>query len=71
MSYRETSYLAPRTAARVAREVQDLLKTPETGVLLQVDEATGLPANLQELTVSRRRVRDSKKQRFESGKCRR
>lgn len=53
MSYHDTShpYIAPRTAARLAREVQELLKLPEEGVKLIVDEATGLPPNLQELTV--------------------
>ena len=54
MSFHETSsrsYMAPRTAARIAREVQELLKSPETGVRLIVDEATGMPASLQEITV--------------------
>jgi hypothetical protein len=47
----EPYYLAPRTAARVVRDVQELLRNPEAGVRLIVDEATGLPANLRELTV--------------------
>lgn len=54
MSFHENaarSYMAPRTAARIAREVQELLKSPETGVRLIVDEATGMPASLQEITV--------------------
>ena len=54
MSFHENasrSYIAPRTAARIAREVQELLKSPETGVRLIVDEATGMPASLQEITV--------------------
>jgi hypothetical protein len=38
-------------AARLAREVRDLLVSPENGVRLVVDEATGLPSTLQELTV--------------------
>lgn len=51
MNHSESSFLGPRTAARVVRDVQELLKTPEAGVRLVVDEATGLPANLRELTV--------------------
>jgi hypothetical protein len=51
MSFSDRSNMAPRTAARLAREVRDLLVSPESGVCLVVDEATGLPANLKELTV--------------------
>jgi hypothetical protein len=51
MSTSNDVYFAPRTAARVVRDVQELLKHPEEGVRLMVDEATGLPANLRELTV--------------------
>jgi hypothetical protein len=43
--------LAPQTTARIAREVRDLIVSPESGVHLIVDEATGLPHSLQELTV--------------------
>jgi hypothetical protein len=43
--------MAPQTASRIAREVRDLVVAPETGVCLIVDEATGLPPSLQELTV--------------------
>ena len=43
--------LAPQTTARIAREVRELIVTPESGVYLVVDEATGLPHSLQELTV--------------------
>jgi hypothetical protein len=46
--------LTPQTATRLAREVRDLLMKPESGVRLIVDEATGLPNSLQELTVRRR-----------------
>lgn len=51
MSFHDSCSLAPRTAARLAREVRDLLVSPENGVRLVVDEATGLPSNLQELAV--------------------
>ncbi len=43
--------LAPQTTARIAREVRELIVKPESGVYLVVDEATGLPHSLQELTV--------------------
>ena len=44
--------LTPQTASRLAREVRDLIVTPESGVHLVIDEATGLPTSLHELTVS-------------------
>lgn len=50
MSFHDSGRLAPRTASRLAREVRDLLVSPENGVHLVVDEATGLPSNLRELT---------------------
>lgn len=50
-SYDSSVRLAPQTASRIAKEVRDLVVTPETGVCLVVDEATGLPPSLQELTV--------------------
>lgn len=43
--------LAPQTTSRIAREVRELIVSPESGVYLVVDEATGLPHSLQELTV--------------------
>ena len=43
--------LAPQTTARIAREVRELIVSPESGVYLVVDEATGLPHSLQVLTV--------------------
>jgi hypothetical protein len=43
--------LAPQTTARIAREVRELIVSPESGVYLVVDEATGLPHSLHELTV--------------------
>jgi hypothetical protein len=46
--------LPPRTLARVAREVRDLIKNPPEGIRLVVDEETGLPANLGEVVVSLR-----------------
>jgi hypothetical protein len=46
-----TVRLGPQTTARIAREVRELIVSPESGVYLVVDEATGLPHNLQELTV--------------------
>ena len=44
--------LPPRTLARVAREVRDLIQNPPEGVRLVVDDDTGLPANLGEVVVS-------------------
>ena len=44
--------LPPRTLARVAREVRDLVKNAPEGVSLVVDNETGLPANLGEVVVS-------------------
>lgn len=44
--------LPPRTLARVAREVRDLVKNSPEGVRLVVDPETGLPANLGEVVVS-------------------
>jgi hypothetical protein len=49
--YDSCARLAPQTTARIAREVRDLIVSPESGVHLIVDEATGLPHSLQELTV--------------------
>lgn len=51
MSFCDSGNIAPRTAARLAREVRNLLTSPEDGVRLVVDEATGLPSSLKELTV--------------------
>jgi ubiquitin-conjugating enzyme E2 S len=42
--------LPPRTLARVAREVRDLLKKAPEGTRIVVDADTGLPANLGEIT---------------------
>jgi hypothetical protein len=44
--------LPPRTIARVAREVRDLLQSPPEGTKLIVDPDTGLPSNLGELKVN-------------------
>jgi hypothetical protein len=44
--------LPPRTLARVAREVRDLIQSPPEGIRLVVDEDTGLPSNLGEVVVS-------------------
>jgi hypothetical protein len=44
--------LPPRTLARVSREVRDLIKSPQEGIRLVVDEDTGLPSNLGEVVVS-------------------
>jgi hypothetical protein len=44
--------LPPRTLARVAREVRDLVKNSPEGVRLVVDNETGLPANLGAVVVS-------------------
>jgi hypothetical protein len=43
--------LPPRTLARVAREVRDLIKNPPEGIRLVVDSETGLPATLGEVVV--------------------
>lgn len=50
--------LPPRTLARVAREVRDLIQNPPEGVRLVVDDDTGLPANLGEVVVSDRLLHD-------------
>ena len=44
--------LPPRTLARVAREVRDLMKHAPEGTKLIVDPETGLPATLSEIVVS-------------------
>lgn len=41
--------LPPRTLARVAREVRDLMKSPPEGISLVVDSETGLPSSLGEI----------------------
>lgn len=41
--------LPPRTLARVARDVRDLIKKPPEGVRLVVDEETGMPGSLSEV----------------------
>jgi len=41
--------LPPRTLARVAREVRDLIKSPPDGINLVVDQETGLPSSLGEI----------------------
>jgi hypothetical protein len=43
--------LPPRTLARVARDVRDLVKSPPEGVRLVVDEETGMPGSLAEIVV--------------------
>jgi hypothetical protein len=44
--------LAPKTLARVGKEVRDLIKNPPEGCKLIVDPETGLPHALNELMVS-------------------
>jgi hypothetical protein len=44
--------LPPRTLARVARDVRDLVKSPPEGVRLVLDEETGMPNSLSEILVS-------------------
>ena len=44
--------LPPRTLARVAREVRDLMKKPPEGTKLIVDPETGMPPSLSEIAVS-------------------
>jgi hypothetical protein len=44
--------LPPRTLARLAREVRDLVKNPPEGVRL-ADTESGMPSNLGELLVSK------------------
>jgi hypothetical protein len=44
--------LPPRTIARVSKEVRELIKNPPEGVRLVVDNETGLPSSLGEITVS-------------------
>jgi len=41
--------LPPRTLARVARDVRDLVKGPPEGVRLVLDEDTGMPGSLSEI----------------------
>lgn len=43
--------LPPRTLARVARDVRDLVKNPPEGVRLVLDEDTGMPGSLSEILV--------------------
>jgi len=43
--------LPPRTLARVARDVRDLVKSPPEGVRLVVDEESGMPGSLAEIVV--------------------
>ena len=50
-SHSNSVRLGPQTTTRIAREVRELIVSPESGVYLIVDEATGLPHSLQELTV--------------------
>ena len=47
-----TENLPPRTLARVARDVRDLVKSPPEGVRLVLDEETGMPDSLSEILVS-------------------
>ncbi len=44
--------LPPRTLARVARDVRDLVKSPPEGVRLVLDGETGMPGSLSEILVS-------------------
>ena len=44
--------LPPRTLARVARDVRDLVKCPPEGVRLVLDSETGMPGSLSEIMVS-------------------
>lgn len=44
--------LPPRTLARVARDVRDLVKSPPEGVRLVLDGETGIPGSLSEILVS-------------------
>ena len=44
--------LPPRTIARVAKEVRDLMKAPPGGITLVVDPETGMPSSLGEIVVS-------------------
>jgi hypothetical protein len=48
--------LPPRTLARVAREVRDLMKNAPEGTKLIVDPETGMPTSLSELVVSKFRI---------------
>lgn len=41
--------LPPRTLARVARDVRDLVKSPPEGVRLVVEEESGMPGSLAEI----------------------
>ena len=43
--------LPPRTLARVARDVRDLVKNPPEGVRLVLDGETGMPGSLSEILV--------------------
>lgn len=43
--------LPPRTLARVARDVRDLVNSPPEGVRLVVDGETGMPGSLSEIVV--------------------
>ena len=44
--------LPPRTLAKVARDVRDLVKSPPEGVRLVLDGETGMPGSLSEILVS-------------------
>lgn len=43
--------LAPKTLARVGKEVRDLMKNPPEGCKLIVDPDTGMPYSLNEIMV--------------------
>jgi hypothetical protein len=62
-SARSCENLPPRTLARLAREVRDLYTNPPEGLRLVVDNDSGLPGNLGELTVC------SMDSCFVSGEC--
>ncbi|EJK60816.1 hypothetical protein THAOC_18773 [Thalassiosira oceanica] len=51
--HRAAENLPPRTLARVARDVRDLVRSPPEGVRLVLDEETGMPGSLSEILVSR------------------
>ncbi len=57
--------LPPRTLARVAREVRDLMKHAPEGTKLIVDPDTGLPPSLSEIVVSRLLFNRLRRRRFE------
>mmetsp|Transcript_9472 Transcript_9472/g.20426 ORF Transcript_9472/g.20426 Transcript_9472/m.20426 type:complete len:328 (+) Transcript_9472:132-1115(+) len=47
--HRAAENLPPRTLARVARDVRDLVRSPPEGVRLVLDEETGMPGSLSEI----------------------